>query len=407
MLTRLFRIAALAASLLAGTVPLACAQNLFAPRAHVNGSVITQFEVQQRQIMFELFNAPDNSDEAALDALINERLQVAEARRLGLGITEAELLEGMSEFASRANLGREEFVAQIGRAGVDVESYEDFVRAGLAWRKVLADRFQGRIIVDSDDTDRALNSPPAPKLRVLLNELIIPANTPDRAARAESLAPYISSITSFAEFRAAARQYSATASRDRGGAIDWLDLENLPPQLRGVLLALKPGEVTQPVRLPNALAFFQLREVDEVVQPATPVSVEYATFLIPGGKSELGYQQAAQIRASVDTCDDLYTVARGSNPEQLERETRPIGQVPSDVAFELAKLDPGEVSTNLTRAGGQTLVFLMLCERSYRSQDAETPDPERLRSALVNRQANAAADVYLSDLRANATIRYE
>ena len=64
----------------------------------------------------------------------------------------------------------------------------------------------------------------------------------------------------------------------------------------------------------------------------------------------------------MDTCDDLYRVAKGLPEGQLTRETLPQTRLPGDIARELAPMDDNEVSTGLTR--GNALVFLMLCKRS-------------------------------------------
>ncbi|QFU09138.1 Chaperone SurA precursor [Rhodobacteraceae bacterium THAF1] len=401
------------------------AQNMFAPAASVNDMVVTQFEVEQRARMLEIFRAPDASADSALDTLINERLQLAEAARLGLTVTDEELMEGMTEFAGRANLGVDEFVGELQRAGVDRTSFEDFVRAGVAWREVIVERFGGgQIFVPEDDVERAADSPPEPGIRYLLNEVILPANSPQAVARADALTPQILAARDFASFQAAARTYSASPSRARGGAIDWLEAENLPPQIRALLNGLAPGEVAGPVPLPNARAFFQLRQIGEVAADTRPVKLDYAAFYIPGGQSPEALSRATQLRARIDTCDDLYSTAQGLPPEQLQRDVLPVAQVPQDVALELAKLDENEVSTALTRANGQTLVFLMLCDRSYFELSAE--DEERLRAqaeeagetferpegpnldavrrALQNQRGGQQAQNLLAELRANATI---
>ena len=411
MMTLTLRSLALGAILAIGTGAVsgpALAQNLFAPVATVNESVVTEFEVSQRQTMLEVFRAPDSSRETVIDDLIDERLQLDAAQSQGLVVTEQEIVDGMAEFAARANLETDQFVAEIGRAGVDVESFRDFVRAGVAWRKVVNTRFgEGQTQVDDAEVERAVDAAPAPQLRVLLNEIIIPANTPDRAARAESLVPRITSITSYAAFNAAAREYSATPSRSRGGQIDWLELANLPPQIQQLVRALQPGEVTPPIPLPNAIAFFQLREIDEIVTDRRPTSVDFAAYYIPGGQSQPALQTAAQVAGQVDTCDDLYGVAQGQDPSRLQRDSLPIGEVPGDVAVELAKLDPGEYSTALTRADGQTLVFLMLCDRDYSTAEEDAPGLDQVRRSLVQRRVGQKADNYLAELRANATVVIE
>ena len=401
MLTRLIP-AVLAATIALAAPPLA-AQNLFAPVATVNERAVTAFEVDQRARMLDLFNTPGDLRELALDALIDERLQLAEARRLGISVSQEQLMEGMEEFAARANLTRQEFIRALGEAGVDVTTYEDFVRAGIAWREVVRQRFGGQVDIADDVVARAVEGPPPAELRFLLSEIVLPANTPENAARAQNLLPQLAQIRSQAEFRAAAQEYSAAPSRSRGGRIDWIAAGDLPPPLRQQLTALAPGEVTQPLTLPNAVAIFQLRAIEEVPSPGTVHELDYAMLYLPGGRSPEALAEAARIDARADTCDDLYAVARDMPSDRLQRRTLPPSEVPTDVTLELARLDENEASTGLTRSNGQTLVFLMLCERRYRSADEE-PGAAAVRERLINQRVSRRADNYLAELRANATI---
>ena len=70
--------------------------------------------------------------------------------------------------------------------------------------------------------------------------------------------------------------------------------------------------------------------------------------------------------------------------------------------MELAKLDKHEVSTNLTRSNGQTLVFLMLCGRV--PQLSEDVDRDQIELGLQNRRLQSFADGYLEQLRSEARI---
>mgnify|MGYP003633502992 CR=1 FL=1 len=107
-------IAMLATPLLTGPV---AAQNMFAPVATVNDSVVTEFEVQQRMRFLQVLNAPGSSRKAALQSLIDERLRGEAIRDAGLTLTDAGINEALEEFASRANLSRAEFTEALGRAG--------------------------------------------------------------------------------------------------------------------------------------------------------------------------------------------------------------------------------------------------------------------------------------------------
>ena len=211
-------------------------------------------------------------------------------------------------------------------------------------------------------------------------------------------------MRSFAEFEAAARQVSALPSREDGGRLDWLPLENYPPQLRALILDLDPGEVTDPIEIPNGIALFQMRGRREAARATqAPLSIEYAAYYIPGGRTEAGLRTALQVRDQVDTCDDLYGVARNQPADVLDRLTEAPAAISRDVALELARLDPGEVSYNLTRDQGDTLVFLMLCARNDAGDDSL--DPAVLRNQIRSQRLAAFADALLEDLRAAAIIR--
>jgi peptidyl-prolyl cis-trans isomerase SurA len=142
-------------------------------------------------------------------------------------------------------------------------------------------------------------------------------------------------------------------------------------------------------------------EADEALnsfarQGKAPVQVEYAELILPNDPVEI-----ARIKASVDRCMDLYTAAKGVPEQQLTIYTRQAGQIPQDVAAELSRLDPGEVSTALTRGGAQ--LFLMLCNRSPLAD----PPPDRglLREQIIGLKAEGLAEAYLEELRSAALIR--
>ena len=81
----------------------------------------------------------------------------------------------------------------------------------------------------------------------------------------------------------------------------------------------------------------------------------------------------------------------------------PPSDIASDIALELARLDPNEVSTNLTRDNGQTLVLLLLCERVRAGQGDTNPDV--VRNQIRSQRLTGLADALLQDLRASAVIR--
>ena len=389
---------------LAWVAPLQ-AQGQLAPAITVNDRVITQFELSQRIRLLEAFRTPGDLQAAARKGLIEDRLKQQEMDRFGLTLSQENLDTALAEFAGRANLTLPQFLQVLSQSGVDRSTLVDFVSIGILWRDYVRGRFGSSVTVTDADVERALaqQGTRPTELQVLLSEIILPV-TPQNAVRAREVAARIARIRSFDEFSNAASQASVLPSRENGGRLPWLPITNYPPQLRQVILDLEVGEVTEPIDIPNAIAFFQLRGVREAPRASqAPVSIDYAIYNIPGGQSPAARALAADIRDRVDTCDDLYGVAQGQPEEVLERQTVSPSQIPNDVAIELARLDRNETSINLTRDNGRTLAFLMLCARN--SAGAENADPDTVRAQIRSQRLSALADALIEDLRASAVIR--
>lgn len=380
------------------------AQNLFAPAIQVNEGVITRFEIQQRQAFLQLVSPARATEERAREGLIEDRLRQQAVAQVGFTPTEDDVLTAMTEFATRGNLELDAFLDVLKSEGIAEQTFRDFVSVGIGWRDLIRAQFGNRVQVTSEDIDRALAaSTQGSSLRVLLSEIIIPS-PPEQQEAVLAEAQRISQITSFAAFSDAARRFSATASRERGGRLDWTAITALPEVLRPLLLSLAPGEVTDPIPLENAVALFQLRDIQETGRAAPQFSaVEFARYYIPGGRSEAAFAEARRIEAEVDVCDDLYGIALGAPEEVLARDTLAPADIPQDIALELAKLDDNEVSTNLVSADGTNLVFLMLCGRTAALNEDLSRDA--IADRLRQERFSGFADSYLEQLRADARIR--
>lgn len=380
------------------------AQNLFAPVAKVNDQVVTAYELSQRIAFMRLLGAPGDLEKISLERLIEERLQRDAARRVGVTLTEEQLKAGMEEFAQRAEMDAETFIKAIAQAGVSAESFRDFVAAGQIWREVVRQRFISRVQITEAEIDRAIAlTQPGAGVRVLLSEIILPANTPATQQASQARAEQLSEITTLPAFAQAARRYSAAPSKARSGRMEWMDLSDLPPQLAAAVLPLSPGEVSDPIPVRNGIALFQMRAIEETdVAEAEDVSIDYAAYFMPGGAG--ARDQAARLATELDTCDDLYGVAKGLPEDRLVREVLPVADIPTDYAVELAQLDDGEVSTALTSADGETLVFLMLCGRTRALP--EEVSREEIQAQLRNQRISAYAKSYLEELKADAFIEY-
>lgn len=413
---------AITASLLFGPIAPASAQNPFEPVLYINDKAVTRYEVDQRQRFMRLLGAPDIDRQGAEDALVQDRLRMFAAEQMGIETTEEGLQAGLDEFASRANMNSAEFTAALERAGVEYQVFRDFVEAGVAWRGVIRQRFIPQINVSDAEVDQALKREIETPIvnRVLLSELIIPAPE-GREDQAMQLANSIAaSNPSEAQFAEAAREYSASDSAEAGGRLNWVNIDNLPPSLRPVILNLQPGQTTQPLQVPGAVVLFRLRDSQGTLRPGAREQVlDYMTLRLASSSD------AASLAARTRSCDDLYVQAGAEISAQINRQTASQNAIPALIATQLASLDADEAAV-VNYGNGAELV--MLCSRQpalLAGQDenvattAEEPDGveaaipnpsgiptrEAVREQIFNRKANEMANAFLQELRADAVIR--
>lgn len=417
------------AAVLCGTaLPVAAAGGPFAPVIYVNNAAVTQYELDQRVRFMQVLRAPGADAKSARQALIDDRLKMQAARQLGITVADDKLQEGLVEFAGRANLDVESFTKALAKAGVERQAYRDFVLSGVAWREVVRARIVPTVNVTDREVTQALKKEIETPIvsAVLLSELIIPAPPGQEQAALARAQRLVDQQPSEGAFAAAARQMSATPSAARGGRLEWTPLDRLPPTLKPVLLAMKPGQISQPLTVPGAVVLFFLRDTRGTLRPgAGDQTVEYLVMALPNAA------EGARIAARARSCDDVHVEANRYSPDPVTRQTLPLGQVPADVAQRLATLDDGEASV-LDYGAGARLV--MLCKRmpALLAETAPIPgaapaapgtppgtaapaeaeaDPmaltsrEAMRETIFNRKINAAADAYLAELRADAILR--
>jgi len=382
---------------------MAQAQSPFSPARKVNDRVISHYDVQQRMRFLEVLNSGGaDLRRDALERLTEEAVQRDYAQRRNVRVNRDEIREGIAEFASRAEMSGDEFVAALASEGVDREALVGFVEAGLLWRKLVGAELPALVAVNTSDIARAKDTAAiVGTQRALLSEIFLPMD-PEFADAVQQIMGMIESARSVEEFANIAREFSLSGSRDQGGRIpDWVPVANLPGQLGASVRAGRAGQIIGPLELNGAIAYFQIRALDSQRDiPADRVTLTYQRLLLPGGRSEENLARVAQMRAQVTTCDSIGPFARGLPDAALVQREALMQSIPQSDAVELARLDRGEITANTTEGGN--LVVLMLCARELEFD--EPPADGMVRNMIFEQRLGAMADVRLQELIADAEI---
>ena len=391
----------LAALVLIGSLQSAAlAQGLFDPVISVNRAAITAYELEQRERFLEILQRSSGMAQRARDSLIEDRLKMAAADRSRVKLSGAQLLSAMDDFAANANLELEQLLETLAQSGVDEQTYRDFIMVGVTWRELIRARFAARSAPSEAEIDRALASAGAQGgVKVLLTEIVLPAGSAEELNSARQTAERLGRISSTADFSEQARRLSVAQSRVNGGRLEWANLSDLPDGLRPIISGLRPGQITTPLEVPNAVVLFQLRDVAETTVQSPEIStVKYAHLKGPADAVKAATKMA-------DTCDDFYGAAKNNPSLTLTIRSESPDQMSQALSLRLMGLDKNEIDEMpAAAAAGDHAEIVMLCARVYAALEdvSRGQVADNLRSARIS----SLADGFLAELRASADIVY-
>ena len=118
------------------------------------------FVKQQQQAMAAslrreaISHASGSLRKKAVDELVNRRLQLQEARRLNVLVSDDEVDKVIESLAQQNKLTKAQFLANLKKQGADTNMFKDRFRAMLSWRNVIRRLFSHQVSVSQGDVDR-------------------------------------------------------------------------------------------------------------------------------------------------------------------------------------------------------------------------------------------------------------
>lgn len=388
--TALFKV--ILASLMMGLFSLSLhAASPFSVAVRVNNALVTHYDVEQRANLLELINQPSGYD-AAVTSMIDDVLRRKAALDAGMRLPDGMSDELLQRFLSSTPMSPEEALDRARAAGVASETIRRFVETQFLWEQLMRQRFSRQLALLRQDNNAAALAPRG-FMEVNLSEIAFPL-LPGEEQDLIDLANELRAENSREQFALNARQFSASATRDKDGALGWMREETLIPVIREAIEGLAIGQVSEPIVLPQAVILIRYNGKRENVAPP-PRVLSVDTLQFSHGTPEI-QSQVAQV---IQRCDDIYGLVHEFEGLSYQFDSRAPSDLPLLTRRAVESLDENEVAT---LPNGQSL---MLCARIY---DAEVSDADadvsKDMEALLNRRLNALADGYLAELRADALI---
>lgn len=374
--------------------------------AIVNEDIITTFDVRQRAMLLlassELEPTRENQQRAQVQALrdlIDETLQLQEAARFDVEVTEQQIDEDIAELAAQAGASQSDLERQLLAAGIRPQTLRDQVRAEIAWRRVVNGLYGSRIRVSATEVEatQARIAANAQRAQYQVSEIFLPAETPSEVAEARANGQaLLEEMQRGAPFPLVARQFSAAASAAQGGDLGWVAAGELAPAIQTVLDILQPGQVSMPITTERGVYIIALRDRREGVTPGMAM-VSALRVTAPAG-SEAALNRA---RNRINACAGLASAADDVPGAEIEDLGFSIeNALPPEVRTLITGLEPGQASAVTPHNGGVSLV--VVCSRD--ASAAGVPSRDDIEDRLFDEELTMLAQRHLRDLRREASI---
>jgi peptidyl-prolyl cis-trans isomerase SurA len=256
----------------AGTAgPAVAQQDLFRPAAVVNDDVISVLDLAMRvQLAIIAAGVQDSQDVRSrlmpqvLNSLIDERLQMQEANRLDIAVTDEQVAGALEQIAEQNNMTEGQFLTMLRNRGVIPTTLIDQIRAQIAWQSVIQRRVLPNVVIAPEEVEEVISRLASRRgsIERRVSEIFIPVESTAKEGEAQADANRLfEELRRGANFAGLARQFSQSGTAVLGGDRGWVRDGELDEELNKVLAQMGPGEVSVPVRTLSGLHILFLRDM--------------------------------------------------------------------------------------------------------------------------------------------------
>ncbi|MEP7101397.1 MAG: peptidylprolyl isomerase [Burkholderiales bacterium] len=393
--------------------------------AVVNQELVTNGELQSRLARIRADAAankqqlppPAEFRKQVLDALIDERVQVTNAREVGPKIDEAELDRAVNNVAVQNQLTMPQLRARLQQQGLAYSTFRNNVKDQLLVERVREREVNQRIRITDADVDALIEQRRAASGKaVQLNIAQILVTVPDgaaadvvaqRQARAEAA---LARVKAGEDFATVAREISEDGNKAQGGVIGLRPTDRLPDVFVETVKTLKPGEFS-PTLLRSGAGFHVLKLLARQEGAAFTVTQTHARHILlrvsPQLSAEAAGRRLAEFKRQI--------LAGTKSFEQLAKDNSEDGS--AAIGGDLGWTSPGtfvpefEEAMNSLPVNGisEPLVsrfgvhIIQVMERREINLDVKQ-QREQARNVLREQKFDAAYLDWVRDLRGRAYI---
>ncbi|MBX9796759.1 peptidylprolyl isomerase [Sphingomonas sp.] len=394
--------------------------NVRKPTAIVNDAVITGTDVEHRMALIIAANELKlNAEEREalrvqiLSQLVDETLQLQEARAADIKINPAEVDSGFTRVAARFQRPVGEMRTYLRSIGSSERSLRRQIEAEISWRRFLQRRMVPVNISDAEvqsilkrlETQKGTSE-------FHIKEIYLTA-TPEREQQvlSEARALMEEIKTGKRRFEDIALARSEASTRGVGGDLGWVKPGTLPEGLAQAASEMEPNQLAGPIEVPGGYSLIYLVDKRQLMMADirdTKLNLRQLSIAFPPDitEAEASNRVAAFSKAiqQIKGCGDSAKVASALGAEVVDNASIRVRDLPPQLQNILLKMQVGE-STPPFGSKAEGVRTLIMCGRDEPTAGG-LPSAEQIRNSVEDQAMNLRADHKLRDLRRDAVIEY-
>jgi peptidyl-prolyl cis-trans isomerase SurA len=342
-----------------------------------------------------------------LRALIDEQLQLQEGKKNGISVSHEEILKAMEKIANDNKIPGGNIITFLESHGVPPSTLQSQIKSAITWNKLVMRELRPRVDVGDDEIENVIQRLRSNegKDEYAVSEIFLSVDKPEDENAVRDLASKLAEqIRGGASFGALARQFSQGLGASSGGDLGWIQLGQLTPEIDEALQRLSVKDISSPVRDSNGYHILGLREKRTIALTAgkeTKVKLQQAFRpFTANAKKEALLAEAAQIKDSVQGCDDLegrllrfYPLWQWQDLGEVQ-----LSEAPEWLRDKAAHIPTGQASDPMATERGALILFV--CERNA----PEAINRDAIRSMIGTEKMEVLARRKQRDLRRDAYI---
>jgi peptidyl-prolyl cis-trans isomerase SurA len=352
------------------------------------------------------------------ERMVLERVQLQEARRIGIQIDEATLNQAMEGIAADNGLSLFALRDALAEEGIDFIRFREQVRDELTIAQLRRRQVDNRLRVGDQEIDELIAAESGAidrDVRYRLSHILIAlpqgadsATIAAARARADAL---LERLRAGEDFASLAVQHSDAPDALEGGDLGWRSAGDIPGLFARTVVLMGPGELSPVLRSPSGFHLLRLTEREARAERAVRQTRARHILLRPDAiRSEAEAEAQAwalhrrlQDGASFEDLARVHSGDTGSAPRGGDLGWLSPGETVADFEQAMDALAPGSLSEPVQSPFGWHLIEVLERREVDTSRDLIR---SRAREILQNRKREEETELWIRRLRDEAYVEY-